>query len=82
MRSFQDQERDLNAFAVGAFTGPLQGVTSGTSWLASALGRVDPKALQSGTRHISTFGSNREPTIAFACKRRDGRRCQEAPRSR
>ncbi|MEY4841983.1 MAG: hypothetical protein RJA12_707, partial [Planctomycetota bacterium] len=65
LQSFQDQSIDLNAYQVGVVTSPLQGVTGGTAWSASALGGLYLGTLPSGDRFLSTFASNRELTIAF-----------------
>ena len=65
MQAFQSQSIDLNAYAVGVVTSPLQGVTGDTAWSASANGGLYLGTLTSGTRYLSTFASNRELTISF-----------------
>jgi hypothetical protein len=64
-QAFQDQQIDLNAFAVGVVTSPLQGTSGTTSWSAMALGGLYLGTLPSGTRYLSTFASNRELTVSF-----------------
>ncbi|MBM4115553.1 MAG: hypothetical protein FJ252_06740 [Phycisphaerae bacterium] len=65
IQAFQDQTINLNAYSVGVVTSPLQGVTGGTAWSASALSGLYLGDLASGTRYLSTFASNRELTISF-----------------
>ncbi|MBM4110524.1 MAG: hypothetical protein FJ254_04075 [Phycisphaerae bacterium] len=64
-QSFQDHQIDLGSFQTGVFNTPLQGVTAGIPWTASALGGVYLGELQSGTRYLSTAGANRELKIVF-----------------
>lgn len=64
-KAFQDQSIDLNAYGVGVVTSPLQGVTGGTAWSASANNGLYLGTLTSGTRFLSTFAANRELTISF-----------------